>query len=446
MGTISEPIDTEQTTESVHTATNTASSATQPHIPQPAFPQADIEDAKRIISDFVDRSLPHYQQISLAIHDKPEVSNYEFFASTTLSDQLKTEGFNVTLGVASHRTGFEAAYDSGKPGPTVVFLAEYDALPGIGHGCGHSIFGPNSSLAGAALKQVIDRFGGQVRVYGTPGEEGGENGSAKGAFVDEGFFDDVDIALAAHPGSGGNYLTTRNLACQPVDIEFHGKASHASGSPELGINALDGVIQTFNSINALRQHLPKDVRIHGIITDGGGLPNVVPDYAKAKFYLRSASVPGLKELRHKVENIVAGAALATGAKGSLTPYQHQVDNMIPTPLFDTVWEHNALALGQSVEPTKQDKVSFGSSDVGNVSQVVPTIQPIFSISPTKLGGHNEQVAAAAASEFGLASIQWSAKALAYTALDVLTNPELLAAIKQQHAARVAAQQQDAAAA
>lgn len=167
--------------------------------------------------------------------------------------------------------------------------------------------------------------------------------------VDEGFFDDVDIALCAHPASGGNHLSSRNLACQPVDIEFKGKAPHASGSPELGINALDGVIQTFNSINALRQHLPKDVRVHGIITDGGGLPNVVPDYVKAKFYLRSASVPGLNALRRKVENIVAGAALATGAKGSLTPYQHQVDNMIPTPLFDEVWERNAVSLGQRVE-------------------------------------------------------------------------------------------------
>lgn len=148
------------------------------------------------------------------------------------------------------------------------------------------------------------------------------------------------------------------------------------------------MIQTFNSINALRQHLPKDVRVHGIITDGGGLPNVVPDYVKAKFYLRSASVPGLNALRRKVENIVAGAALATGAKGSLTPYQHQVDNMIPTPLFDEVWERNAVSLGQRVEPTDQDKVSFGSSDVGNVSQVVPTIQPLFAISPERLGGHN----------------------------------------------------------
>lgn len=407
---------------------------------------ARVADAKRRISAYVDEVLPEYQKISLAIHDKPEVSNYEFFASQTLSDRLKQEGFDVTLGVADHRTGFSAVYRTGKPGPVVVFLAEYDALPGVGHGCGHSVFGPNSSLAAASLKRVIDEFGGELRVYGTPGEKGGENGSAKGSFVKDGFFDDVDIALCAHPHAGGNGLSSRNLACQPVDIEFHGKASHAAASPERGINALDGVIQTFNSINALRQHLPKDVRIHGVIVDGGVQPNVVPDYAKAKFYLRSASVPGLLALRKKVENIVAGAALATGAKGSLTPYQNQVDNMIPTPLFDAIWKRNAEALGQVVEATEQDKVVFGSSDVGNVSQVVPTIQPWFSISLENLGGHNEQVAAAAASPFGLESIRWSSKALAFTALDILTDPALLARIKEQHAARVRTQEEDVAAA
>ncbi|KAB7788542.1 M20 family metallopeptidase [Bifidobacterium cebidarum] len=403
-----------------------------------------VADAKQRISDYADASLADYQRISLAIHDKPEYSNYEFFASETLSNKLREEGFDVTLGVADHRTGFEAIYRTGKPGPVVVFLAEYDALPGVGHGCGHSVFGPNSSLAAASLKQVIDEFGGELRVYGTPGEEGGENGSAKGSFVKDGFFDDVDIALCAHPHAGGNFLSSRNLACQPIDIEFHGKASHAAATPEQGINALDGVIQTFNSINALRQHLPKDVRIHGIITDGGLQPNVVPDYAKAKFYLRSASVPGLLSLRKKVDNIVAGAALATGATGTVTPYQNQVDNMIPTPLFDEVWQRNAEALGQVVKPTDQDKISFGSSDVGNVSQVVPTIQPWFSISPEKLGGHNEKVAAAAASPFGLESIRWSSKALAYTALDIIVDPELLSRIKEQHAARVKTQEADVA--
>lgn len=154
-------------------------------------------------------------------------------------------------------------------------MAEYDALVGLGHGCGPNLFGPTSCLAAVGLKEVLDEVGGEVRVYGTPGEEGGENGSAKGSFVREGFFEDVDAALCVHPGSNIHEPTLETLACAPVDIEFWGRASHAASRPEKGINALDAVIQVYNSINALRQHLPSDVRIHGIIVNGGDGPNIV---------------------------------------------------------------------------------------------------------------------------------------------------------------------------
>ena len=163
--------------------------------------------------------------------------------------------------MAGHRTGFTATYKGAKPGPVIVFLAEYDALAGLGHGCGHNLFGATSSLAAVALKQVVDETGGEVRVYGTPGEEGGENGSAKGSFVREGFLKDVDAALCVHPGSGPDMQTTTSLVCAPIDIEFWGRAAHASGNPEDGINAL---ILTYNGIGALRQYLTKDIQIHGI--------------------------------------------------------------------------------------------------------------------------------------------------------------------------------------
>lgn len=227
-----------------------------------------MERREKIIS-FIDKAGDIYKQIALDIHDHPEVSNYEFYACKRLSEQLKQEGFEVRVDVAGHRTGFSGVYSSRKPGPVLAFLAEYDALEGLGHGCGHNLFGTTSLLAAAALKQVIDETGGEIRVYGTPGEEGGENGSAKGSFVREGFFQDVDAALCVHPGANTHKVTGRSLGCAPVDIEFWGKAAHAAGSPEKGINALDAVIQVYNSINALRQHLPGDVRIHGIITNGG---------------------------------------------------------------------------------------------------------------------------------------------------------------------------------
>ena len=389
-----------------------------------------MTEFKAVIDGVVEEKVSGYQDLALQIHAKPEVSNYEFFASETLSEQLKQEGFKVELDVAGHRTGFDARYTSAKPGPTVVFFAEYDALEGIGHACGHNLYGATSSLAAVALKEVIDEVGGEIRVYGTPGEEGGENGSAKGSFVREGFMDDVDFALGVHPSSKHG-LTAANLAVAPVDVEFFGKASHAAASPELGINALDAVLQVFNSVNSLREHLTDDVRIHGIITNGGEAPNVVPDYASARFYLRAASKPVLDDVYAKFENIVKGAALQTGAEYKFGLFQNSVDNIVPTPLFDEIYEKNLNRHGEVIVPAK-DKGGKGSSDVGNLSQVVPTIQPYIKISNDYLAGHSIEFREAAKSEMGLSSIELGAKVLAATALDVILDTELLDNIKKQH--------------
>lgn len=383
---------------------------------------------------YVEKQHPIYKQIALDIHAKPEVSNYEFFACERLSTQLKEEGFDVKVDVAGHRTGFSAVYKSGKPGPVIVFLAEYDALCGLGHACGHNLFGATSSLAASALKQVIDETGGEVRVYGTPGEEGGENGSAKGSFVREGFLKDVDVALCVHPGSNKHEPTLPTLACAPIDIEFWGRAAHAASKPEYGINALDAIIQVYNSINALRQHLTTDVRIHGIITHGGDAPNIVPEYAKAKFYLRANTVPTLNDVYKKVENIVQGASLATGAKGRMQPYQNLVENTIVTPLFDSLYIKHLEEFGENIE--LNNNASIGSSDVGNISQVVPTIQPKISITDVPVAGHSIEMRDAAQSEKGLNSIALGAKILALCALDLILDPNLLKKIKEEHAIAV----------
>ncbi|MBQ8616712.1 MAG: M20 family metallopeptidase [Clostridia bacterium] len=381
---------------------------------------------------FIDEKREIYQQIALDIHAHPEVSNYEFFACKRLSEQLVAEGFDVKVDVAGHRTGFAAYYRGKKLGPVIVFLAEYDALAGIGHACGHNLFGATSSLAGAALKQVVDEVGGEVRVYGTPGEEGGENGSAKGSFVREGFFKDVDAALCVHPGADKHYPSTPLLGCAPVDIEFWGKPAHASGCPEKGVNALDALILTYNGINALRQHVTSDVRIHGIITHGGDAPNTVPEYAAAKFYFRAATAPRLEEIYQKVQRIVEGAALMTGAKGRLQPYQNRVENMVLTPGFDAVYQKNLESLGETIS-SPDEKNGMGSSDVGNVSQVIPTIQPSISITDVPTAGHSEAFKAAACSQKGLASIVLGAKVLALTALDLIEDAQLLSSIKAEHA-------------
>ena len=393
---------------------------------------------ERIIG-YADAEQAAYRQIALDIHARPEVCNEEFFACQRLSERLRQEGFAVTVDVAGHPTGFDARYRAAKPGPVLVFLAEYDALSGLGHACGHNLFGATSCLAAAALKQVVDEVGGEIRVYGTPGEEGGPNGSAKGSFVREGFLRDVDAALCAHPGDK-HRPTTPTLGCAPVDIEFWGQSAHAASAPEKGINALDALILVYNGVNALRQHVTPDVRIHGIIVNGGSAPNIVPDYAAAKFYFRAATAPRLEAVYQKVQRIVDGAAAMTGAKGRLRPYQNRVENTVITPGFDEVYRCQIASLGIELGAA-EEKVSIGSSDVGNISQVVPTIQPMISITDIPTPGHSEAFKAAACGEKGLRSIALGAKALALTALDLIENPQLLASIKIEHAQAVKQQEE-----
>ena len=394
-----------------------------------------MSELKNQISQFIDTNAKIYQDISLAIHAKPEVSDFEYFASQTLSEQLKKEGFEIELPAAGHRTGFAATYKSNKPGPTVVFLAEYDALAGLGHGCGHNVFGATSSLAGAALKSIVDQIGGEVRVYGTPGEEGGQNGSAKGSFVKKGYLKDVDFALCVHPGSGSeDGLSTRNYACAPVDVEFWGKPAHAAGCPQDGINALDAQILTYAAIGVLRQQLTDRIRIHGVIVEGGTAPNVILEYTKAKYYIRAADIDTLHELYEKVENIVKGSALQTGCTSSMKLYQNLVENMVLTPSLDAIYEKYITELGNTVKHV-EDVVMPGSSDVGNISQVVPTIQPHISITDVQIAGHSQDMVNASCSQKAMDAIVKGAKALAFTALE-------LAKVKEDHAWHVEHQKEN----
>lgn len=401
-----------------------------------------MSELKNQISQFIDTNAKIYQDISLAIHAKPEVSDFEYFASQTLSEQLKKEGFEIELPAAGHRTGFAATYKSNKPGPTVVFLAEYDALAGLGHGCGHNVFGATSSLAGAALKSIVDQIGGEVRVYGTPGEEGGQNGSAKGSFVKKGYLNDVDFALCVHPGSGSeDGLSTRNYACAPVDVEFWGKPAHAAGCPQDGINALDAQILTYAAIGVLRQQLTDRIRIHGVIVEGGTAPNVIPEYTKAKYYIRAADIDTLHELYEKVENIVKGSALQTGCTSSMKLYQNLVENMVLTPSLDAIYEKYITELGNTVKHV-EDVVMPGSSDVGNISQVVPTIQPHISITDVQIAGHSQDMVEASCSQKAMDAIVKGAKALAFTALELFENSEELAKVKEDHAWHVEHQKEN----
>jgi amidohydrolase len=384
-----------------------------------------IKEYRDIISSSIDESKELYIKTSHAIHERPEIGNQEFFASKTLTEILGKEGFEVTRNVAGHETGFVAKKSSAKAGPSIAFLAEYDALPGIGHACGHNIIGTTSAAAGIALSKVIEETGGEVVVLGTPAEEGGPNGSAKGSFVKQGYLNGIDAALMLHP-SGQTCLTTPSLAVDPLDFHFYGRTAHAASSPEEGINALDAVIQLFNSINALRQQLASDVRVHGIITHGGEAPNIIPDYASARFFIRASTWRSTEEVSAKIRRIAEGAALATGCTVKIEHFQNEVHNLIPNASLDSAVGEELSLQGEKI--VKKGK-GIGSTDAGNVSHVVPTSHCYIKIGPDDLIGHTKEFREAAGSEQGEHALIVGAKALALTGLRLLTEEALLKQIK-----------------
>ncbi|TDT61012.1 M20 family metallopeptidase [Fonticella tunisiensis] len=391
---------------------------------------SNIEDLRERIIFEIDNNREKYIDISHSIHDNPEIGNEEVFASNLLKETLEREGFQVEGGVAGHATAFIARKKStSKGGPTIGFLAEYDALPGLGHACGHNIIGAASTAAAIALSRILEETGGEVVVLGTPAEEGGPNGSAKASFVRHNLLEGIDACMMVHP-SNESTLTGNSLAVDPLDFEFIGKPAHASACPEEGINALDAVIQLFNGINALRQHVTPDVRIHGIITHGGDAPNIVPEYAKARFFIRAATREKLNEVTNRVKNIAQGAALATGAKVNIIAFQNQVDNLLPVRKFDEIFKENIELLGSTID-FPNDKKGIGSTDAGNISQVVPTIHPHIKIGPSTLVGHTVEFCQAARSKEADEALILSSKALALTGLTLLTDVEKLREIKEE---------------
>lgn len=375
----------------------------------------------------IDENKVLYLSTSHQIHEHPEIGNQEFFASNLLTQILAQAGFSVEKGVAGHETAFIARKKAAKEGPAIAFLAEYDALPGLGHACGHNIIGTTSVAAAIALSKVIDETGGEVVVFGTPAEEGGPNGSAKGSFVKHGLLAGIDAALMIHP-SNETRVTTSTLAVDPLDFEYIGKSAHAASAPHEGINALDAVIQLFNGINALRQQLKDDARIHGIITHGGDAPNIIPGYAKARFYIRAATREYLNEVTEKVKKVAEGAALATGAKLNIIAFQNEVDNLLVNDHFNQVFKEVIEELGEVVV---SDNVSIGSTDAGNISQVVPTIHPYIKLGSSDLVGHTPEFCTAARSKTGDHALLTGAKGLALTALRLLTEPGLLDEIQAE---------------
>ncbi|WP_163528566.1 M20 family metallopeptidase [Halobacillus ihumii] len=387
--------------------------------------EQDLQDQ---IIQSIEGEKESYLNTSHNIHAHPEIGNEEFFASGLLASLLENAGFNIDRKIPEHETAFLARKVSSKPGAKIGYLAEYDALPGLGHACGHNIIGTTSIAAAIALGEVIEDTGGEVVVLGTPAEEGGPNGSAKGTFVRHGLVQELDACMMVHP-LGKTSGSAPTLAVDPVDFEFFGQSAHAASNPEDGINALDAVIQLFNGINALRQHVTEDVRIHGVILDGGQAPNIVPDYARARFFIRAATRESCDLLTAKVERVAEGATTATGATYKMTRIQNGVDNFKVTPRFDVIFKEKIEELGEDYYLMSK---GLGSTDAGNISHVVPTIHPYIKIGNDDLVAHTNEFREAARSKKGDQALLKGAKALALTGLELLQSPELLQEVKNEY--------------
>ena len=384
--------------------------------------------AKQEILDFIENKKYDYVEISHRIHERPELGNEEIFASRTLIDILRAYEFEIETDIAGHATGFIASYDSNKPGPTIGFLAEYDALPGLGHACGHNIIGTASVLGGTALKQVIDDIGGKVVVLGCPAEEGGENGSAKASYVKAGIIDDIDVALMVHPGNE-TYRTINTLAVDVLDVKFYGRSAHASENADEALNALDAMISYFNGVAQLRQHIKKSQRVHGVILDGGKAANIIPDFTHARFYTRATTRKELDILTEKVNQIARGAAIQTGCDYEFGPIQNGVNEFIKSPKLDDLFEKYAIEMGEDVI---DDDFGYGSTDTGNVSHIVPTIHPHIKIGSGNLVSHTHRFREAAASVHGDQALIRGAKILALMGLELIENEQLFNEIVEEH--------------
>lgn len=392
----------------------------------------DIGVLRQRVKDAIASERDHIVEVAETIRQNPEIGYEEVMASQLLADHLKEAGFKVEKPYGGLETAFRATRKGSKPGPTVAVLAEYDALKGIGHGCGHNLIAGSGLATAIGLGAVMDEIGGTFVILGTPAEEGG---AGKVKLLDKGAFDDIDAALMIHhagdkTGAPLNWPDGTCLAVAHMEYEYFGKPAHSAGDPYNGVNALNAVIKLFTGIDALRQHIHMEARIHGIITDGGEAANVVPKYTKARMYIRAASRDYLEELLEKVNNIAKGAALMTGCEVKIIEDNTAFD-MRPSYTLGETYHRNMVDVGLDVSHNREGR-GMHSTDFGNVSYKVPSVTGSFAISHDPIPGHSQQVVDASGSEFGYEQFLKTSTAMALTALDILTNPELSAKSWDEH--------------
>ena len=380
-------------------------------------------DIKQLFNEIKDELI----QLSEYVFHNPEIGLKEFKSSKAHIELLNKYGFTVEENFLGFETAFKAVYKGNKPGPTIAYLVEYDALPGIGHGCGHNILGATTTGAGIILRKWIDEIGGTVYVLGSPAEE---NFGVKVDMANSGVFDDIDVAMLSHPYSK-HQLSGTTAEIVPLRFTFKGKTSHAAGSPEKGINALDGCISLFNMVNALREHIKDSSRIHGVITEGGKAANIVPDLAIADFYVRTPVLGYMDELKEKVINCGKAAALGTGTELEISTYEAIYKGLVTNETMSKVYEKHLKEVG--VTNISDGEVNHGSTDMGDVSQVCPTISTSFAIVPDgeELTGHTVEFGQATLTDVAYKGMEDSIYALVATAVDIIQDEELLQNVKDE---------------
>ncbi|WP_225742998.1 M20 family metallopeptidase [Marinilactibacillus sp. Marseille-P9653] len=378
------------------------------------------------IQELIQSVSPELRKLSEYIYDHPELGHEEFLSSKAHVELLEKHGFEVEYPYLGIDTAFKAVYKGKGEGPTIAYLSEYDALPGIGHGCGHNLLGATDTGAGIVLSKLVDQVGGTVIVLGTPAEE--TNGD-KVTMVEAGTFDDIDVAFCTHP-SDGYYASGTSMAMEAIEFRFHGKTAHAAASPFEGKNALDACLNTFNNINALRQQLHPSARVHGVIKQGGEAANIIPDFTRAEFYVRAMDMPYLNELKQKVIQCAEAGALAADCKMEWGHYEASYQNLITNKTLSEKYNENMRRLG--IEMDTEEKDSMGSMDMGNVSQVVPAINPYFEISNgNSVTAHTVEFREYTKTEPAYEGMEKTIAAFTQTALDLIMDKQLLADVKAE---------------
>ena len=385
-----------------------------------------MESRKEILSGLFDKYRNELTNLNEYLYNNPELGLQEYKACAAHTDILKKYGFKVEKGFANFETAYKASYKK-QNGPRIAILAEYDALPKIGHGCGHNAYGVTSIAGGILIKELIQKLDlqGEILVIGTPAEE--TNG-AKVDMAKLGIFNDIDVAMSVHPSGEAHIRSGKSHAMEALQFTFKGKTAHAAASPHEGINALDGVLNLFNSINVLRQQILSSARIHGIISNGGEAANIIPDLAIANFYVRAETLEYLKELVEKVKNCAKGAALASDTELEITNYETSFANLVTNKKLMKLYEKNLRTLGVT---DIRDKEGLGSTDMGDVSQCCPTIHPYFPLTTRHLVGHTIEFATATIQEEAYKGMKEACLAMALSCLDIFEKPEILKEIKEE---------------